>query len=358
MQEMKSTVDRLDATIASHYEDILKRVQALETGHESDRTRPPQPAEFSKSRWSTETVPEEAPLRVDDTGKKRSSRFFNFIFEQDLSASWAYRNIAFQGSRMSFLSTDQPASRWSTFSGSTVADMVSQMSVYSLAITPADIYNPQQYTINTSKQPPTSRLRAALSRRRSKEITTLHQPWQRALGRSYIVQELCRDTGSSVNDSCLDVLYLVLKVYLNHSLPAKSTFRKSSLYALCVIHEEQEHCFGSDEQPLEIFDNLESNGQKPIFMIRKHDIPAPGSEYPKAPELVGILKEGWWIDQDIFVEILPTAPELLESTAMIFKLPSTEPYSSSVLYADEPGWKPTYHDGRLMLTLYKIPTIT
>ena len=323
MQEIKTTVERLDSTVADNYQDILKRVQALEVQQSLESPQLPLQVEPPKFRWSIATVPDQSPTNNDDSNTKRSSRLFNFKFEQDLSGSRVYKNISLQGSTSSLLSTDEPASRWSTISDLTVADIMSQMSVLNLAITTSEVYNPQQYQFKPPKLPASGRLRAVWSRRRARDTVTLSNPVLRAMGTSSPVREFCRCSGASITDPCLEVLYLVLKVYFNYSTLSKSSFRKNTSYALYVVHEDKEHCFGSDEQPLAVFDELDRGGHSPKFMVKMHTTPISGYDEPMKIEPVGFLNNGWFVDQDVFLELLTRDPSLLSGTAMICKLPGS-----------------------------------
>lgn len=324
MQEIKTTVERLDSAVADNYQDVLKRVQALEVQHGLESPQFPPQVEPPKFRWSIATVPDRNSTTKEDSESKRSSRLFNFKFEQDLSGSRVYKNIAFQGSTSSLLSTDEPASRWSTISDLTVADIMSQMSVLNLAITTSEVYNPQQYQFKPPKLPTSGRLRAAWSRRRARDTMTFSTPLLRAMGTSSPVREFCRCSGASITDPCLEVLYLVLKVYFNYSTLSKSSFRNSASYALYVLHEDTEHCFGSEEQPLAVFDELDRAGHSPNFMVKMHTTPDSGHDEPVKLEPVGILKKRWVVDENVFFELFARQPTPLWSTAMVYKLPGSQ----------------------------------
>ena len=325
VQEIKTTVEHLDSTVANNYQDILKRVQALEVQHSLGSPQLPLQSEPPKSRWSIATVPYQSPASSESPATKRSNRLFNFEFEQDLSGSRVYKNIAFQGSTSSLLSTDEPASRWSTISGLTVADIMSQMSVLNLAITKSELYNPQQYQLKSPRLPPSSRLKAAWSRRRGRDSTL--STTLSLMGASPPVIDFCRCSGASINDTCPKVLYLVLKFYLNYSTLSKSEVFITASYALYVVHGGWEHCFGSDEQPLAVFDELDRGGNSPNFMIKMHATPACGYGEPIKVEPVGVLKKRWIVDKKVFLELFARDPSLLLSTAMICKLPGSPLYS-------------------------------
>ena len=298
--------------------------------------------EPTKSRWSVATVPDYPPEdNISDQGS--FSQRFNFKFEQDLSRSRVYRNITFHGSTSSLLTTNQPASRWSTISDLTVADVMSQMSVLNLAITASEVYKPQQYSYRL--QPASSfsshRSTAALPRWRARELLAFARPKLSPVRNSFVVNrntfvvnEFCKKSGASTRSTCLEVLYLVLKTYLNLPMASKSRIQKSFIYALYVIHGDLEHCFGHDEQPLAIFDELSRGWKNPLFMIKKHEPPAVGYDKPVTIESVGFLTSGWWVSDEIFTELMANDPSVLGSQAMVYKLPGL---SSMLRYTNDPN---------------------
>lgn len=47
-------------------------------------------------------------------------------------------------------------------------------------------------------------------------------------------------------------------------------------YALYIVHGDQERCLGLNEKPLILFKQLDREGRKPMFMLRKHASPMEG----------------------------------------------------------------------------------
>lgn len=47
-------------------------------------------------------------------------------------------------------------------------------------------------------------------------------------------------------------------------------------YALYIVHGDQERCLGLEEKPLLLFKQLDKEGRKPMFMLRKHAAPEMG----------------------------------------------------------------------------------
>jgi hypothetical protein len=72
----------------------------------------------------------------------------------------------------------------------------------------------------------------------------------------------------SIDDSTLKVLPIALKKY--------SIAGDWQTYALYIVYEDQERCLGMDEKPLILFKELDKEGRKPSFMIRKHASPLEG----------------------------------------------------------------------------------
>jgi len=93
--------------------------------------------------------------------------------------------------------------------------------------------------------------------------------------------EIFKSFRVSWEDPCYKVLPAALKKYNIHSDPKN--------YALYIVYGDQERCLELDEKPLLLFKQLEKEGRKPMFMLRKihPDNPAlypPGS----APNSAGI----------------------------------------------------------------------
>ncbi len=47
-------------------------------------------------------------------------------------------------------------------------------------------------------------------------------------------------------------------------------------YALYIVHGDQERCLGLEERPLLLFKQLDKEGRKPMFMLRRHAAPEEG----------------------------------------------------------------------------------
>ncbi|KAJ5227448.1 uncharacterized protein N7469_007454 [Penicillium citrinum] len=86
--------------------------------------------------------------------------------------------------------------------------------------------------------------------------------------------EIFKSFRVSWEDPCYKVLPAALKKYNIHSDP--------KLYALYIVYGDQERCLALDEKPLLLFKQLEKEGRKPMFMLRKihpdnPSYPIPGS---------------------------------------------------------------------------------
>lgn len=82
--------------------------------------------------------------------------------------------------------------------------------------------------------------------------------------------EIFKSFRVSIEDPCHKVLPVALKRY-----QINDDWRQ---YALYIVHGDQERCLGLEEKPLMLFKQLDREGRKPMFMLRKHASPA---------------KEGW-----------------------------------------------------------------
>jgi hypothetical protein len=82
--------------------------------------------------------------------------------------------------------------------------------------------------------------------------------------------EIFKSFRVSFDDPCYKVLPAALKKYNIHS--------DSKNYALYIVYGDQERCLTMEEKPLILFKQLEKEGRKPMFMLRK--IHPDNSGYP------------------------------------------------------------------------------
>lgn len=80
-----------------------------------------------------------------------------------------------------------------------------------------------------------------------------------------------------MDDPCHKVLPAALKKY-----NINADWRQ---YALYIVYGDQERCLALDEKPLILFKQLDREGRKPMFMLRK-SAPTDGST-PSYPGSVG-----------------------------------------------------------------------
>ncbi|EOD44856.1 Ras-association [Neofusicoccum parvum] len=80
--------------------------------------------------------------------------------------------------------------------------------------------------------------------------------------------EIFKSFRVSIDDPCHKVLPVALKKY-----NITADWRQ---YALYIVHGDQERCLGLNERPLILFKQLDREGRKPMFMLRKHAAPVEG----------------------------------------------------------------------------------
>lgn len=73
--------------------------------------------------------------------------------------------------------------------------------------------------------------------------------------------EIFKSFRVSLEDPCYKVLPAALKKY-NINAPWDQ-------YALYIVYGDQERCLGMEEKPLILFKQLDKEGKKPMFMLRK-----------------------------------------------------------------------------------------
>lgn len=83
--------------------------------------------------------------------------------------------------------------------------------------------------------------------------------------------EIFKSFRVSMDDPCHKVLPAALKKY-NINADWKQ-------YALYIVYGDQERCLALDERPLILFKQLEKEGRKPMFMLRKHLQPFENTMY-------------------------------------------------------------------------------
>lgn len=72
------------------------------------------------------------------------------------------------------------------------------------------------------------------------------------------------------------------KLLLTHSSPPTQALKRYNItddwrqYALYIVHGDQERCLGLEEKPLLLFKQLDKEGRKPMFMLRRHASPQEG----------------------------------------------------------------------------------
>lgn len=83
--------------------------------------------------------------------------------------------------------------------------------------------------------------------------------------------EIFKSFRVSMEDPCHKVLPAALKKYNIHA-----DWRQ---YALYIVYGDQERCLALHERPLILFKQLEKEGKKPMFMLRKHLNPIDNGTY-------------------------------------------------------------------------------
>lgn len=91
--------------------------------------------------------------------------------------------------------------------------------------------------------------------------------------------EIFKSFRVSWEDPCYKVLPAALKKYNIHSDPKN--------YALYIVYGDQERCLALDEKPLLLFKQLEKEGRKPMFMLRKIHPDNPSYVAGSAPNSAG-----------------------------------------------------------------------
>ncbi|KAK5162587.1 hypothetical protein LTR04_003340 [Oleoguttula sp. CCFEE 6159] len=133
---------------------------------------------------------------------------------------------------------------------------------------------------STAEDPPNS-AGATSSTRRDRERERERGGGERGMDNTV---EIFKSFRVSVEDPCYKVLPVALKKY-----NITADWRE---YALYIVHGDQERCLGLQERPLTLFKQLDREGRKPMFMLRKHAPPAEGHSNTIAGGGVGMMATG------------------------------------------------------------------
>lgn len=99
--------------------------------------------------------------------------------------------------------------------------------------------------------------------------------------------EIFKSFRVSMEDPCHKVLPAALKKY-----NINADWRQ---YALYIVFGDQERCLGMEEKPLILFKQLDREGRKPMFMLRRHAAPVEGHSGPAgmSHHQTGVGSMGW-----------------------------------------------------------------
>lgn len=100
-------------------------------------------------------------------------------------------------------------------------------------------------------------------------------------GREAPSVEIFKSFRVSMEDPCYKVLPAALKKY-----NINADWRQ---YALYIVFGDQERCLGLEEKPLILFKQLDKEGRKPMFMLRRHAAPAEGHSGPTGSSMLGFV---------------------------------------------------------------------
>lgn len=285
MQQAKSSVEGLCTIIDHHYQEILDRVKALERQNFSQASE-----EIIPSKLDNRLLQSEQPAMVypmDNSVIKRASRnSIHFSFEKDLFTTRLYQKIKFRRSIPSLVSVEEPATRWSTISGLSTIDGVSRLSVLNLAITPAEVYNHSRYTTlltnaetHTFPQPseeinqaegqrdppspqPSEEVYQAEGQRDPPSPQPSEEIYQTEGQRDPRIIRNFKSFDVAMEDPTSRVLPAALRKY-----NINANWRDYDLY---IVYDDQRRRLGLSEKPLVLFKQLDREGRRPMFMLRRN----------------------------------------------------------------------------------------
>ncbi|MCJ1317869.1 Adaptor for signal transduction [Xylographa vitiligo] len=114
---------------------------------------------------------------------------------------------------------------------------------------------------------------------RTRGITRDQDDSPSSAGREAPSVEIFKSFRVSMEDPCWKVLPAALKKY-----NINADWRQ---YALYIVFGDQERCLGLEEKPLILFKQLDKEGRKPMFMLRRHAAPMEGHSGPSGVGSIG-----------------------------------------------------------------------
>ena len=146
MHEVKSSVDDLQQSMQQNYLEILTRVRGLENPPVHSSSQDANSITRTDTKWHVGANPDcSGESAAEELSTSNTSRIFSRIFEEDLAVTRVYKRIKWRRSITSIFTTEYPETRSSILSDPNVADIISGLSVYELAITRSEIHKSQQY---------------------------------------------------------------------------------------------------------------------------------------------------------------------------------------------------------------------
>lgn len=213
---------------------------------------------FSTKKLFFESTPKNASPTYLQSGQERS------LMEQALDPANAAERAVLSSSHLAamhggsqpsassgHLSPNQPSpTSPPTLSGSTLASRSykSDQPTPGRSAFPENEYQPSTYPRDSTKPAPLRR-------------TQTPAPDTPAGGGGGASVEIFKSFRVSMEDPCCKVLPAALKKYNIHA-PWEQ-------YALYIVYGDQERCLGMEEKPLILFKQLDKEGKKPMFMLRK-----------------------------------------------------------------------------------------
>ena len=308
MQEVKVSVNRLDATMNERYHEILTRLRSLES-RQAETSRPVSRSSTVLSRHSLLGEWSQREGRNNQENEPQTMKIFNLKFEKDLAITRVYRNIRFPGSTSSLVTTeDEPKSRWSMLSYPSVADIASQISVLNLAISASEVYNLDRYTTKNldhflggmtnrgqTDELPEEELAQAMGKllQLLPRFTNVHENTAReSLTAEAVITAAFEDLGLP------SALYPVYMLYMIHDSP-----QKEANYMIDSRYKYFWKRLDNTEKPLRIWKNWVRKGRRAMLMIRRAAGPFVGAQgiTKCSIEELGYLIDGWLVDAEAFL---------------------------------------------------------
>jgi len=271
MRQVLSAVDRLEMTVRDNYVDILERLHASQAQQTLFYQTPSQCSPIANQ--ARKELPDMiAVVQYHQT----STEFCTSGFEQDLAVTRVYRRSSFNTSTSSLLTAAEPETTWSMISGSSLMDVASNIAVLNLTVHLSDAYNEEHYTEAEVDQ---TALTSPTPSQAEEDPTATTANDRLICHERNVVSRMAYlhgESSGSLEISSAQIISSALPDLVYEGGFPPRHLRRHRLYVLCwpwkLFSGTNWKMYKPDENPLPDYVRWLHEGQRPAFLIRRHDV--------------------------------------------------------------------------------------